>query len=110
MEGLLISAPSTEDEAADVAPSSVKFKQGLQVISAKYYAGETILETARRGGLMINTNCVQGFCGSCQVSLLKGAVEMRKNKALTQKQLDNGAILACQSVPQTNDCLVEIDS
>ena len=90
-------------------PSAVRIKQGLRVQTVKYYPGETILETARRQGLMINTNCVQGYCGTCRVLLLKGEVHMRKNKALTQKDLDDGAILACQSVPETDDCLVEID-
>jgi hypothetical protein len=37
-------------------------------------------------------------------------VTMRKNNVLSQRDLDLGYVLACQSIPLTNDVWVDCDS
>jgi len=92
----------------DINPDTVIFRSGSNVVRAEYFAGETLLDTARRVGLSIATSCELGNCGTCMVELLKGKVEMRNNNALTEADLASGCVLACQSVPVSERCEVEL--
>lgn len=67
--------------------------------SLKYFAGETLLETARRGRLPLNSGCEKGDCGACLVSVISGHVHMRANSVLSDADIASGLALACQSVP-----------
>lgn len=87
---------------------TVVFRQGFSARRVEHHDGETIIQTARRAGIFINTNCVQGKCGTCTCRLHKGRVAMRRNEALSEEDLDNGLILACQSVPVTDGCEIRL--
>ena len=87
---------------------TVVFRQGFRVVRAEHHEGETILQTARRANVFINTNCVQGKCGTCACNLHRGRVAMRRNEALSEEDTDNGLILACQSVPVTDGCEIRL--
>jgi ferredoxin len=75
-----------------------------------YHAGDTVLETARRGGLRPPSSCEAGNCATCMAHLDKGTVAMRANNALTQEDLDDGFILTCQSVPTSTEIVVDYDA
>ena len=75
-----------------------------------YHAGDTVLETARRGGLRPPSSCEAGNCATCMAHLDKGTVAMRANNALTQEDLDDGFILTCQSVPTSAEIVVDYDA
>ena len=64
-----------------------------------YRGGDTILETARRGGLAPPFSCEAGNCATCMAFLHEGTVTMRANNALTPDEVEEGWILTCQSVP-----------
>ncbi len=44
-------------------------------------------------------SCKGGMCASCKARLVDGTVEMAKNYALVDADLDAGFILTCQSIP-----------
>lgn len=75
-----------------------------------YQAGDTILETARRGGLRPPFSCEAGNCATCMAHLDSGSVEMRANNALTAEDVDDGWILTCQSVPTSPEVIVDYDA
>jgi ferredoxin len=102
--------PDTQPPPSDTAIAAervVVIRQGLRAQRLRYHTGETLLETARRGNVALDSNCEQGMCGTCMVTLLKGTVTMRHNDVLSQADIDSGLVLACQAVP-TSD-LVEIE-
>jgi ferredoxin-NADP reductase len=70
-----------------------------------YQPGDTVLETARRGGLQPPYQCESGSCATCMAHLDEGTVRMRVNNALTADEVDEGWILTCQSLP-TSACVV----
>ena len=72
-----------------------------------YAEGKTVLETARDAGVEPPFSCEDGYCSCCMAKLVEGQVKMRKNDCLTQRDLEQGWVLTCQSVPQTTT--VEID-
>ncbi|HVN52158.1 MAG TPA: ferredoxin--NADP reductase [Acidimicrobiales bacterium] len=76
-----------------------------------YQPGDTVLDTARRGGLAPPFSCEAGNCATCMALLHEGHVTMRANHALTAEEVDEGWILTCQSVPDgPDDVRVEYES
>ena len=65
-------------------------------------AGETVLETARRAGLTPPYSCEAGNCGTCIATVTEGEVTMRVNEVLDDSEIDEGLVLTCQGVPQTD--------
>ncbi len=72
-------------------------------------AGKTILETAKDAGIDPPFSCEEGYCSSCMAKLLEGSAEMRQNECLTQRDVDEGWILACQALPTTPRCRISWD-
>jgi 3-ketosteroid 9alpha-monooxygenase subunit B len=69
--------------------------------------GETVLHAAKRAGLEPPSSCESGFCGCCMARLGCGKVHMLHNDFLSPAELEEGWVLTCQSVPETDDVAVE---
>ena len=65
------------------------------------HPGETLLESARRGGLAPPFSCEAGNCATCIAQVTKGEARMRVNNALEDDEIADGWILTCQGVPVT---------
>ncbi|RJF89524.1 hypothetical protein D3874_23235 [Oleomonas cavernae] len=65
---------------------------------------ETILQAALREGMAFPYSCRVGGCASCKCKLVDGQVKelTETTYILSDEDLDEGFILACQSVPRTN--------
>ncbi|MEV0685380.1 ferredoxin--NADP reductase [Nocardia sp. NPDC050378] len=72
-------------------------------------AGETLLESARRGGLAPPFSCEQGNCATCIAKVVSGHATMRHNDALTDDEVADGYVLTCQAVPDTTDLTVDYE-
>ncbi|HEY7137601.1 MAG TPA: ferredoxin--NADP reductase [Acidimicrobiia bacterium] len=75
-----------------------------------YQAGDTVLETARRGGLNPPFSCEAGNCATCMAHLDEGTVTMRANNALSPEEVDEGWVLTCQSLPTSPEVVVNYDA
>ncbi len=62
---------------------------------------ETLLETARRAGLVPPYSCEAGNCGTCIATVKEGRVSMRLNNVLSDEEIDEGLVLTCQGMPET---------
>lgn len=71
---------------------------------------EPILDAAQRVRSDLPFACKGGVCGTCRARLTAGEVEMRRNYALDQSELDAGYVLTCQSVPTTDAVTVDYDA
>ncbi len=76
----------------------------------KYQPGDTLLETARRGGLRPPFSCEAGNCATCMAFLKEGTVTMRANNALTPEEVEEGWVLTCQSLPSGQTVTVEYEA
>jgi len=74
-----------------------------------YQAGEVLLDCMLAEGLDPAFQCMDGRCGTCMVIRISGDVEMRKNNVLSQRDLDQDYVLLCQSIPLTDNVLVDCD-
>lgn len=78
-------------------------------VSVARMANETLLESARRAGLSPPFSCEAGNCGTCMGKLVEGRATMRVNDALDEDEVDDGYILTCQAVPDTDSISVTYD-
>jgi ferredoxin len=78
-------------------------------VSVTRVANETLLESARRAGLSPPFSCEAGNCGTCMGKLIDGRATMRVNDALDDDEVEEGYILTCQAVPETDSISVTYD-
>lgn len=60
--------------------------------------GETLLSAMQRAGLRPPSSCLVGSCATCMCTVERGSVELLRNDALDQQELDEGWTLACQAL------------
>lgn len=70
---------------------------------------DNILETARAQGLAAPYACKAGVCATCRAKLVSGKVSMKANYGLSKEDLDAGYVLTCQSVPITDDVVLDFE-
>lgn len=98
-------APS-QDDVPDTVTVILKGKRN----AIAYQPGDTILETARRGGLQAPFSCESGNCATCMALVSDGSATMRVNNALTPEEVAEGWVLTCQALPQGPTLTVEYES
>jgi len=68
-----------------------------------------ILDNARAAGMPAPFACKAGVCATCRARLVSGKVSMAANYSLTVEEQAAGYILTCQSVPMTEDVVIDYD-
>lgn len=71
-------------------------------------AGQSILEAALENGLPVKYSCKNGTCGSCWGRYSEGEVNMVKNHALTNGEVESSYILLCQTYPMNDQVTVHV--
>lgn len=89
----------TADAEGDV-PETVMLILNGKKNAVAYQPGDTVLDTARRGGLQTPFSCEAGNCATCMAVVRDGSATMRVNNALTPDEVGDGWILTCQALPQ----------
>ncbi len=88
-----------------IASVTVNYKGTSQISINK---GETILESLIRQNITVPYACKRGNCGTCKCQLVKGEVDTKPSRAITQEEIDNGQILICQSTPKTEAIEIKV--
>jgi 3-phenylpropionate/trans-cinnamate dioxygenase ferredoxin reductase subunit len=65
-------------------------------------SNQLVLAAAREAGVRLPSSCAQGMCGTCKVKLVSGAVEMKHNGGIRQREIDQGMVLLCCSTPRSD--------
>ena len=71
--------------------------------------GRTLIEGADAAGIELPSQCRAGVCATCRSRVVRGRVQMRDSSALEPHELAAGFVLACQSIPLTEDIALEFD-
>ena len=101
---------STESDDRRAEPAEIIVHALGREYRMPYHPGDTLLQTMRQNGIPAPSLCEQGVCGSCMVRRLQGEVELRENFILTDEDLAAGYTLACQGLPVSEVCEIEIPS
>jgi len=82
---------------------------GKEISFVTEKGSSNILDEALKNAADLPYACKGGVCATCIAKLVKGNVEMLLSYGLEQEQIDEGYILTCQSVPTSNEVLVDFD-
>ena len=83
---------------------NVFFLNRKKTIKVKEY--ERILKIASKNKIILPIGCNFGACISCAAKLIKGKVRQPGATALNKRQIKEGYILLCVSIP-ISDCIIE---
>ena len=70
---------------------------------------QTILDAAQAARSDLPFACKGGVCGTCRAQVRDGEVDMRRNYALEQAEVEAGFVLTCQSYPVSDCVTVDFD-
>ena len=90
--------PEHDDIVPDeAAHASIRF--ATSGVEAQCRETDTVLEIARANGLNIPSACQFGVCGTCKVRKTEGEVHMVHNGGISDREIEQGYVLACCSSP-----------
>jgi ferredoxin-NADP reductase len=89
-------AGDTKDLPSDGPTRTVVFNNSNRTVDVE--SSTTILEASEEAGVMLPWECRSGICGQCKVRCHSGRVKMISRDAITNMEIADGYILACQSV------------
>jgi ring-1,2-phenylacetyl-CoA epoxidase subunit PaaE len=71
--------------------------------------GDTILDAAMNEDLDVPFSCKGAVCCTCKAKVVEGKVVMDANYALSDQEVEDGYVLACQSHPASSKVIVDFD-
>lgn len=101
---------AAEAEAANSEVATVELTFNGLTVDLEVAPGETILQAALRDGHAVEYQCEEGYCGCCMARLSEGEVSMALRDALSDQEIEDGWILACQARCKTKRVAVNYDS
>lgn len=84
-------------EVVDLPPASGGEERGGKTIRAP--AGEPLMNTLERYGVVVPAMCRSGACSACRIRLLSGRVFQPAHTGLRESDREHGYIHACVSYP-----------
>lgn len=105
-------AQASSEEEPQIGDVKLKITADGKDFDVEYLSGKSLLESVLADKSIeaaIPFSCQEGHCGSCMSLLKQGDVEMRANRALSKRDLAKGYVLACQSVPTSNNIWIDFD-
>ncbi|MBB2894017.1 1,2-phenylacetyl-CoA epoxidase subunit PaaE [Flexivirga oryzae] len=70
----------------------------------------TVLDSAQQKRPDMPFACKGGVCGTCRAKVTCGEVEMARNYALEDAEVEQGFVLTCQSFPISDEVTVDFDA
>ena len=92
-------APVQQVMVQDGPTATVHVELDGQLHELAWPTDSKLLDVLLAQGLDAPYSCREGNCSACGCKLLEGQVSMLANQVLEQQDLDDGWILACQSLP-----------
>lgn len=86
-----------------VANAKLTAQLNGETVTATIPQGRTILRTLIDAGKEPPYSCEGGVCSTCLCKVKKGKVHMKNNLSLDEKEVANGYILSCQSIPMSDE-------
>lgn len=98
LERFTVDQTPTEVAGATVT-EEVTIELDRRTVTLPYRPGNTLLQTARMGGLRAPSSCETGSCGTCIAQITEGSARMLNNDALDDDEVADGWVVTCQTLP-----------
>ncbi len=98
--------------------STKEVESSLSILTAQLHSkiyhlklkrNQTILSALIQNKCEPPYSCEGGICGTCQCKLNKGSIKMKMNSFLTDEEIADGYILACQAIATSDEVEVNFD-
>lgn len=99
-----------EDAAVEGPSSTVTVVLDGRCTPVALPRDRTVLDGAQRVRPDLPFACKGGVCGTCRAKVTSGAVDLRRNFALEDSELEAGFVLTCQSYPVSDEVTVDYDA
>ncbi len=103
-------APENKAAAGQNGHTNISILVDSDEVTFEMSQKQTILEAALKQGLDVPYSCQGGICSSCICRVTEGSATMNKNQILTDNEVAEGLVLACQAVPTTSEIKVDFDN
>ena len=98
-------------DAKNTQGNIIKAKVTAQIDKSVYHFevgdSETILQAALAQQIPLPHSCKRGLCGTCKLHCTSGSVQLQKQGALTDAEVEAGYILTCQALPLSDVVSIE---
>ncbi|TCO46743.1 ferredoxin--NADP reductase [Actinocrispum wychmicini] len=91
-----------DEEPADGSEATVQVDLDGESHTFPWPRHKKLLDLLLEKGLAAPYSCREGACSACACRIERGEVKMLQNEILDQEDLDDGIVLACQSLPVTD--------
>ena len=98
--------PALRIAPPDTNPHDVEIRIDGHVHHLKVQYPQTILEAAKKKGIVLPYSCEAGKCGSCAATCLQGKVWMMYNEVLLNDEIRKGLVLTCSGFPIEGDVVL----
>ena len=107
----LFTASIDEEAASEVKEGTTEITVLLDDEETTFTMQQTddILAASLRNDLDAPYSCQGGVCSSCMCKVTEGKAVMIKNSILTDSEIEEGLILACQAHPTTSKITIDFD-
>lgn len=85
--------------ALPTEPVTMRVRAGGRDTIAPVAPGQTLLEAGLAAGVAMPFSCAMGGCAACKCKLTEGEVVMDEPNCLTERERDEGFVLACSTRP-----------
>jgi ring-1,2-phenylacetyl-CoA epoxidase subunit PaaE len=100
----------TEAVVAEAASSVTVVLDGRRTTMDVAPGSGSILDAVLRERTDAPFACKGGVCGTCRAKLVEGEVDMDRNWALEDDEVEQGYVLTCQSHPRTPRVVLDYDA
>ncbi|MGW4062287.1 2Fe-2S iron-sulfur cluster-binding protein [Amycolatopsis sp. NPDC004747] len=101
-------APEPEPES-DEAPAALTVTLDGQTRSMVWPRQRKLLDRLLEDGLDAPYSCREGQCSACACRIVSGEVKMLHNEVLDAEDMADGIVLACQSLPVTDEVSISYE-
>ncbi|HEX4705315.1 MAG TPA: ferredoxin--NADP reductase [Pseudonocardiaceae bacterium] len=109
----LVKNPFLKLKAAPIAPATRSAVIEVELDGTRHTVPwpvtTRLLDALRDAGLPVPSSCEEGRCSACACLKLDGDVTMVNNEVLDARDLADGYILACQSLPASDKITITYD-
>lgn len=102
-------AEVVEEPASDEAPASLTVSLDGSTRTLSWPRQRKLLDRLLDEGLDAPYSCREGQCSACACRVVAGEVKMLHNEVLDAEDMADGIVLACQSLPVTDEVSISYE-
>jgi 3-ketosteroid 9alpha-monooxygenase subunit B len=108
-EDVVVEEVVEDEEPSDASPASLTVSLDGSTRSMAWPRQRKLLDRLLEEGLDAPYSCREGQCSACACRITAGEVKMLHNEVLDAEDMADGIVLACQSLPVTDEVSISYE-